>query len=155
MGKGLIDHCFSGKLWYLQHNCVGDNIVYYLDSEMKPIWWTTLQSRFQFVCHGQKFNSLVFRLQPILHIPSTRPTNDIWIEFVIRPKFEVLWFQMCSTESNEILHTLQNFIVIGWAFFKLEHSKFWSNSIKIPSVGQGPWQQCIAVLCCFPLCPIL
>ena len=26
--------CLSGKLWYLQHNCVGDNIVYHLDSHM-------------------------------------------------------------------------------------------------------------------------
>ena len=34
-----------------------------------------------------------------------RPTNDISIEFEIKPKFEVFLFQMCSTDQNEILHT--------------------------------------------------
>ena len=32
------------------------------------------------------------------------PTNDISIEFEIRPKFAVLWFKICSTNHNEILH---------------------------------------------------
>ena len=34
-----------------------------------------------------------------------RPTNDISIEFEIRPNFAVLWFKMYSTDHNEILHT--------------------------------------------------
>ena len=33
------------------------------------------------------------------------PTNDISIEFEIRPKYAVLWFEMYSTNHNEILHT--------------------------------------------------
>ena len=37
--------------------------------------------------------------------PGTRPTNDISIEFEIRPNLAVLWFKMYSTEHNEILHT--------------------------------------------------
>ena len=27
-------HWFSGKLWYLQHNCIGDNIVYHSASHL-------------------------------------------------------------------------------------------------------------------------
>ena len=47
--------------------------------------------------------------------PGARPTNDISIEFEIRPKFAVLWFKMYSTDHNDILHTwgVQNFVVIG------------------------------------------
>ena len=37
--------------------------------------------------------------------PGARPTNDISIEFEIRPKFAVFWFKMYSTDHNEILHT--------------------------------------------------
>ena len=37
--------------------------------------------------------------------PGARPTNDISIDFEIRPKFEVRWFKMYSTDYNEILHT--------------------------------------------------
>ena len=37
--------------------------------------------------------------------PGARPTNDISIKFEIKPKFAVLWFQMRSTDHNEILHT--------------------------------------------------
>ena len=37
--------------------------------------------------------------------PGARPTNDISIEFEIRPKFAVLWFKMYSTDHYEILHT--------------------------------------------------
>ena len=36
--------------------------------------------------------------------PGARPTNDISIKFEIRPKFEVLWFKMYSSDHNEILH---------------------------------------------------
>ena len=35
----LINHCFSGKLWYLQHNCVGDTIVYHWNSGITPWLW--------------------------------------------------------------------------------------------------------------------
>ena len=37
--------------------------------------------------------------------PGARPTNDISIEFEIRPNFAVLWFKMFSTDHNEISHT--------------------------------------------------
>ena len=40
-------------------------------------------------------------------IPGARPTNDISIEFEIRPKFAVLWFKMYSIDHNDILHTLR------------------------------------------------
>ena len=41
------------------------------------------------------------------HLPGARPTNDISIEFEIRPKFAVLWFKMYSTDHYEILHMSQ------------------------------------------------
>ena len=34
-----------------------------------------------------------------------RPTNDVPIEFEIKPTFEVLWFRMYPTDHNDILHT--------------------------------------------------
>ena len=34
--------------------------------------------------------------------PGACPTNDISIEFEIRPKFAVLWFKIYSTNHNEI-----------------------------------------------------
>ena len=34
----LIYCCLSGKLWYLQHNCVGDTIVYHSDCDMR-LWY--------------------------------------------------------------------------------------------------------------------
>ena len=39
------------------------------------------------------------------HWPGTHPTNDIQIEFEIRPKVAVLWVEMHSTDHNEILPT--------------------------------------------------
>ena len=62
-------------------------------------------------------------------LPGSHLTNDVSIEFQIRPKFEVLWFEMYSTNHNETLHTwcVHNFVVIGWEYFKLQHSKFLSN----------------------------
>ena len=36
--------------------------------------------------------------------PAAHPTNDIPIKFEIRPKFEVLWFKMYSSDYNKILH---------------------------------------------------
>ena len=42
-------------------------------------------------------------------IPGARPTNDISIEFEIRPKFAVLWVKMYSTDHNEISHTSRQF----------------------------------------------
>ena len=32
--------------------------------------------------------------------PGPRPTNDISIEFEIRPKYAVLWFKIYSTDHN-------------------------------------------------------
>ena len=37
--------------------------------------------------------------------PGPRSTNDILIEFKIRPKFEVLWFKKYSADYNKILNT--------------------------------------------------
>ena len=63
-------------------------------------------------------------------MPGACPTNDISIEFETRPKFAVLWFKMYSTDHNEIMHMsrrVQNFVVIGYIYFKPGHSKIWSN----------------------------
>ena len=40
----------------------------------------------------------------LLPWPGVCPINGISIECEIRPKFVVLWFKICSTEHNEILH---------------------------------------------------
>ena len=42
--------------------------------------------------------------QHLMH-PGARPTNDISMEFEIRPKFVVLWFKMYIADHNEILDT--------------------------------------------------
>ena len=39
------------------------------------------------------------------HRTGARPTDDISIEFEIRPKYAVLWFKMYSADHNGILHT--------------------------------------------------
>ena len=39
--------------------------------------------------------------------PGTCLTCSILIEFEIQSKFGVLWFKMCSTDHNKILHMLQ------------------------------------------------
>ena len=36
------------------------------------------------------------------YFPGSHPTNDISIEFEIRPKYAVLWFKIYSTDRNEI-----------------------------------------------------
>ena len=46
-----------------------------------------------------------------------RPTNDISIEFEIRPKFAVLWFKMYFTDHNEILHS---YTVVTCAKFRCD-----------------------------------
>ena len=53
-----------------------------------------------------------------------RPTNDISIEFEIRPKFALLWI---NTHSVTLSWRVQDFVAIGEAYLKLEHSKIWSN----------------------------
>ena len=52
------------------------------------------------VCFLTQWKSQGFYLEP-----GARPTNDISIEFEIRPKVAMLWFKMYSTDHNEILHT--------------------------------------------------
>ena len=41
---------------------------------------------------------------------------------------------------------MQNFFVISWAYFKLEHSKFLSNWIEILLVGQAPARSVVSVM---------
>ena len=64
------------------------------------------------------------------------------LEFEIRLKFEVLCFKMYATDHNEISHTSrQNFVVIGSASSKLEHSKFqwnWKKYLVMVGGGAGP-----------------
>ena len=57
--------------------------------------------------HGTSVLSLMLVTELALLVlrPGTRPTNDISIKFEIQPKFAVLWFEIYSTDHNEILHT--------------------------------------------------
>ena len=81
----------------------------------------------------------------MLYWPGGRPTNNISIEFEIRPKFVsvLIWNILNRSQWNfahattvELSWRVQNLIVIGWVCFKLEHSKFdrISNSIEISLV---------------------
>ena len=76
------------------------------------------------------------------------PPNDISIKFEIIPKFKVLWFKMCSSDHNVILHTTQQLLsflckILLYSVEQiLDYSTpnfypFW-NSIKIPLVGCVP-----------------
>ena len=56
-----------------------------------------------------------------LQLSDTRPTSDIGTEFEIQWRFTMLLFIAYSADHFE------NFVVIGWVYFKLEHCKFWSN----------------------------
>ena len=78
-----------------------------------------------------------------------RPTNDISIEFEIRPNFVVLWFKMHSTDDNEILHTSRQYncrdvckILLWSVMYILKKSApnfdLISNSIEISLVGWPP-----------------
>ena len=46
-----IFHWLSGKLWYLQHSCVGDTIVYHWDSNLcdLPDYMELYLSDFQYI----------------------------------------------------------------------------------------------------------
>ena len=76
--------------------------------------------------------------QQLLCWPGARPTNDISIEFETTIICSALvYYVLCESQRNFAHVTtvelelsswrVQNFIVIGYIYFKLEHSKFWSN----------------------------
>ena len=85
--------------------------------------------------------------------PGARPTNDISIEFEIRPKFAGLWFKMHSTDHNEILHTSRQCncrdvckislwsvtYILNWSTQNIGRI---SNSIEISLVGRAPGSIC-------------
>ena len=84
-----------------------------------------------------------------LHIPGARPTMWISIEFEIRSKFGVLWFKMCSTDHNEILHMSRQYYcrdkwknLLRLAEYLMNKSitnfHWISNSIEISLVGWVP-----------------
>ena len=94
---------------------------------------------------------MVSNAMDLICIPRTgaRPTNDISIEFEIRPKFSVLWFKICSTDHKEILYTsrqLHRREVCEISFCSVKHVLNQntpnvyriSNSIEIPLVGPAP-----------------
>ena len=69
------------------------------------------------------------------------PTNDISIEFEIRPKFAVLSINTYWTNHNAFFRCVQDLVAIGGAYFKLEHSKIWSNFEfdRITFSGMSAW----------------
>ena len=84
-----------------------------------------------------------------LALPGAHPTNEISIEFVIRPKFAVLWFEMYSTNHNEMMHTSQQCNCHDLCKISLWSVKYIlnystpnfgqiSNSTKISLVGWAP-----------------
>ena len=84
-----------------------------------------------------------------MEVPGARPINDISIEFEIRPEFGVLYFMICSTYHQEILHTSRQFYcrdVCSISLWSVE--RIWnqsmenfgriSNSIEKSLVGRAP-----------------
>ena len=70
--------------------------------------------------------------EPWAALPGARPTKHISIEFEIRWKFKTLWCNIYAAYHNYILHTsrqwrVQNIVVIGRVYSKLERSEFSSN----------------------------
>ena len=78
---------------------------------LSTIWirWIRLRGWF----HGSKNPDLGWKTPAKTHANDfdtsfgfgARPTNDIFIELEIRPKFAVLWFKMYCADHNAILHT--------------------------------------------------
>ena len=71
-------------------------------------------------------------------IPSlagARPTNDISIEFEIRPKFGVLQFTIYVTDHNQILQTSRQ---CKSMHVKSQPCKFWSNFEFDRNIVSGP-----------------
>ena len=79
--------------------------------------------------------------------PGPHPTDDILIQFEIRPRFEVFWFKMFSTDRNKILHMSRQCNCHDMCKFCCDRLNYStpnfdqiSNSIKIPLVhGTGGW----------------
>ena len=44
----------------------------------------------------------------------------------------------CKLHDSATVVMCAKFVEIGWAYFKLEHPKVWSNSKEIPLVARGP-----------------
>ena len=82
-------------------------------------------------------------------LPGARPTNDISIEFEIRPKCAGLWFKIFVTDHNEILHTSRQLhcrdvckillwsvvYILNWS---IPNFDWILNAIEISLVGRAP-----------------
>ena len=91
--------------------------------------------------------------------PGARPTNDISIEFEIRPNYAVLWFKMYSPNYNKILHMSRQYScrdMYKISLWSVEHILNYStpnfcgisNWIKIPLMAPGPWPHWFLVVRC-------
>ena len=95
--------------------------------------------------------SVCFSLKSPILLSAKPPTNDISIEFEIRPKFAVLWFKMYSTDHNKNLYTSRQCNCRDVCKISLRSVKHnlnlsipnfdrISNSIEISLVGWAPGQ---------------
>ena len=86
------------------------NIAQNVWEDRIELLWSTILLQWLFYGKYCCFNSStkcskgINSISWFLTSPGARPTNDISIEFEIRPKFASLWFEMSSTNHDEILH---------------------------------------------------
>ena len=74
--------------------------------QLNQIWFVVLFWIAESICEHHSTCGRVASLQA----HGARPTNDISIEFEIRPQFAVLWFKVNSTVHNEIFTRHDSYI---------------------------------------------
>ena len=99
-------------------------------------------------------NPLKRSLVPLMlkpEAPRARPTNDISMEFEIRPNFAVLWFKIYSIDNKKNCTRHDNVTIVTCAQFRCDWLSIFlnqstqnfgriSNSIEISLVGRTPGQ---------------
>ena len=102
----------SGKLWYLQHSCVGDTIVYHSDSDMiwtyqsvKQIWNLHFQNHIQ-ISLGQLVKWMLWFKQLLIELFITKPlckpilTFHQWDHMINIDAVEIQMFSTKEMSAN-------------------------------------------------------
>ena len=72
-------HWLSGKLWYLQHNCVGDTIVYHKDSNITHYTHHVNLSGAETRIIHVKYSSISWLLMPWLLVSTSHQQPWYWL----------------------------------------------------------------------------
>ena len=142
---------FSARLQYLQCISNGDtailhsviNMAYLLATITQTSWnsfWNPFLTPLPDTPHPWQDTATYLKLG------TWPPTNRISIEFKIQSDFAMLWFKMCSTDHNKMLHTSRQcycYDVCKSSLWSVEYIMkqriHWiKNSIEISLVGWAP-----------------